>query len=450
EQCAEDVAEAKEARQEENWRRVESRLTDYVKCRRKLVDVGAEESLVTAQDDAAIAEYDEFMGYIVSKIEEYRKDKQFRYAVGFETSLEDTHLRYYSEIRPDSKEPTAILAKVNKIRKTYRDPEEVKAEKAQAAFDAWREQVTNAFDADWTKIQTAEEAARPAFEEGMAALEKGDSAAAEAKLLEARQTLFSSAYPSALALDAAYKNGNLEKGLSYEISAGLARTYFENNEKSKLYPELAIIQNGRKWLTKEEEIQVRLFDILADREGKLSPKPTDPVKRYAGRYSDLGKQYKGVKEIADASRGEAYNMLGVAIETLTHRQAGSNTAEKVGQVVWLEEPISLVKGNTLRFDFRNEYKVPTKCWNTKEVEGVNLYTGRVYYKQKCKYKTEKSGYTIVVPAPEGIKVKKGDVVSFYGVIDKRKGDFDVMIKDPGYVRVAPGGETKWFLGAKVK
>ena len=449
-ECAKDVEEAKAARMEENWYRVERSLTDYSKCRRKLKDVGIEESVITGQDELAIAEYKEFIdGYVMTKITDLRKEKNFRTSIGFETSLEDQHLRYYSEMQPDSAYPKTVLTKLKTIRKKYRDPEEVKAEKAQKAFDAWRDQVTKSFESDWSKISSAEEAARPDFDAGVKAFEDGDAAAAETKLLAARQKLYSAAYPSAIALEAAYKNGSLEKGLSYEISAALARIYFESGDKSKLYPELSIIKEGRTWMSKEEELQVRLFDILADRTGKLSPKPTDPVKRYAGRYSDLGKEYKGVAELAEARQGEAYNTLGVEIETLTHRQAGSNTADKVGQVVYMEEAVTNAQGSKLRFDFKSEYQVPTKCWNTKEVSSVNVYTGAVYYKQKCKYKKVKDGYSIVVNQPKGIKVKKGDIVSFYAVIKERKGKFDVILDKPGYVRVAPSGQTKWFLGAKV-
>ena len=194
-----------------------------------------------------------------------------------------------------------------------------------------------------------------------------------------------------------------------------------------------------------------MFDILEDGDGKLTPKPTEAVRRYAGRYSDVGRKFKAVKEVASAQRGEAYNMLGVDVETISHREAGSNTAEKAGKVVYMKDvAVDTVKGSMLRFDFKSSYKVPTSCRNTKEVSSVNLYTGRVSYVQKCKYKTVKDGYIVVVPAPKGEKVKKGDLVSFYATVKERKGKFEVMLKDPGYVRVSSGGQTKWFLGAKVK
>lgn len=448
--CAKALDDAKQARMDENWRSVDSRLTKYAQCRRKLKDVGVDESVVAGLDTKAIAEYDAYAEYMIVKIEEYRKAQKFRYASGFETTLEDNVLRYYKEISPSSGKPKTYSSRVGKLRKRFRDPKEVEAEKQQAAFDAWRGQVAKSFEVEWAKVQSAENAARPSFDAGVKALDASDYKTATAKLLEARQQLFTAAYPSAVALEAAYKNGSLEKGLSYEIASALARTYFEQGDKANLYPELAIIKNGRKWLEKDKEIQVRLFDILADTKGKMTPKPTDAVKRYAGRYSTVGKELKSVKEVAHAQRGESYNMLGVAVETISHRMAGSSTAESAGKVVYMEAPVSLVKGKSLRFDFRSEYQVPVKCRNTKEVSNVNLYTGRVSYKQKCTYKKVKTGYTMVVPAPKGVKVKKGDIVAFYAAVGKRLGKFDVSLTKPGYVRVAPGGQTQWFLGSKVK
>ena len=449
-ECGKHIEEAKAARMDENWYRVDRRTVDYGKCRRKMVDVGIDSGVVASLDEKALSEYDEYANYLLSQSEAFRKSSEFRKATGFESTLEGL-LVYYAEIDPNSSQPKKFLARSTKIQKANRDPKEIEAEKQTAAFEAWKGQVTGAFDKEWEAVQAAESAARPTYDEGMKALDSGDYKTAAAKFAEARQKLYSAAYPSAIALEAAFANGSLEKGLSYEISAGLARTHFEQGDKAQLYPELSIIKNGRKWLAKDQEVQVRMYDILADRNGKLTPKPTDAVRRYAGRYSDVGRQFKGIKEVASAQRGEAYNMLGVDVETISHREAGSNTSEKAGKVVYMKDvAIDTVKGKYLRFDFKSSYKVPTSCRNTKEVASVNIYTGRVSYVQKCKYKTVKDGYVIVVPSPKGVKLKKGDLVSFYATVKERKGKFEVMLKDPGYVRVSKGGETKWFLGATVK
>jgi len=449
-QCAKLVDDAKTARMDENWYRVNTRTSDYGKCRRKMIDASIESSVVENLDGKALAEYDEYASYLLAQSEEFRKKSDFRKAVGFETTLEEL-LVYYKEIDASSAAPAKYAAASQKTQKTYRDPKEVEAEKQQKAFEAWKGQVATKFDAEWASIESAESAARPAYDAGVTALDSGDYATALAKLGEARQTLYSTAYPSAIALETAYVNGSLEKGLSYEISAAMARAHFEQDDKAKLYPELSIIKNGRTWMSKDEEVQVRMFDILADRDGKLTPKPTEAVRRYAGRYSKVGKEFKAVKELANARRGEAYNMLGVEIETISNRQAGSNTDEKVGQVVYMKDAvIDRVQGSTVQFDFKSSYKVPTSCRNTKEVSHVNLYTGRVSYVQKCKYKTVKDGYVIVVPTPKGVKLAKGDRVSFYATVKKRDGKFNVVLKDPGYVRVSKDGKTTWFLGAKVK
>lgn len=449
EKCQGHIDKAKESRMEERWNYMERSLTKFVKCRRKMNDVGIDKGVVKKQDTAVIVEFDAYILHQLEQIEAYRKDGKFRWAQSFETSLEQ-HIGYYAEIGPRSKKPASFTKRMKKIQKKYRDPEEVKAERAKADFDAWATRVTQAFSAEWAKIQSAEEAARPMYDQGKAAMDSGDVKTAQAKLLEARQALFSAAYPSAVALDAAYANGSLEKGLSYEIAAALAQLYFEQGNKAKLYPELSIIKTGRTWLSQDQELQVRLFDILADRTGKLAPKPTDTVRRYAGRYSKVGKEFKAVKEVAEARRGEAYGMLGVEIETISHRSAGSNPKDNVGKVVRVEEPVTKVEGNMLRFDFRRKYKVATKCWRTNKVAGYNVYTGRVYYQEKCKYKNVKDGYSLLVKKPRGVKIKKGDIVSFYAFVGKKQGKFDLKLKKPGYVRVAPNGQTKWFLGAKVK
>ena len=447
--CSQHTAKAKESRMEERWNYIDRNLGDYVKCRRKMVDVGIDKKVIKGYDKAAVTEYDAFIGHQLTQIEAYRKDSKFGYAQSMETGLE-THFKYYKEIAPRSKKPKRYAKKMAKIQKKYRDPEEVKAERAQKDFEAWKTRVTESFTAEWEKTGSAEEAAKGAYDEGKAAAESGDTKTAVKKLLAARQQLYQTAYPSAVALDAAYGNGSLEKGLSYEISAALARIYFEQGNKAKLYPELSIIKNGRPWLSQDEELQVRMFDILADRKDKLSPKPTDTVRRYAGRYSKIGKEFKAVKEVAEARRGEAYGQLGVEVETISHRSAGSNAKDNVGKVVYVEEPVTKVDGKNLRFDFRKKYKVATKCWRTNKIAGYNVYTGRVYYTEKCKYKTVKDGYSLLVKKPKGVKVRKGDIVSFYAFVGKKKGKFDLKLVKPGYVRVAPNGQTKWFLGSKVK
>ncbi|MEM1348442.1 MAG: hypothetical protein AAGI01_07810, partial [Myxococcota bacterium] len=335
-ECAKFVEDAKTARMEENWYYVNSSTSDYGKCRRKMLDTSIEVSVVEALDEKALAEYDAYASYLLAQAEEYRKKSDFYRAVGFESTLEDL-LVYYKEIDADSSAPAKYAAAASKTRKKYRDPKEVEAEQQQKAFEAWKAQVVKSFDAEWSAIEKAEAAARPAYDEGVRALSDGEYSTALAKLSEARQQLYSAAYPSALALEAAFVNGSLEKGLSYEISAAIARAHFEQGNKTKLYPELSIIKNGRTWMSKDEELQVRMFDILADRDGKLTPKPTEAVRRYAGRYSEVGKQFKGVKEVASARRGEAYNMLGVDVETISHPQAGSNTDENTGKVVYVED-----------------------------------------------------------------------------------------------------------------
>lgn len=446
--CSELAESSKASRMEENWYRVNSSLEDYAKCRRKLVDVGVGEDVIAQSDAVVVPEFEAYFEYLITQAFESRKAKDFYKAVGFEKTLEG-QVKYYLEAKPSADKSAEALKKMKTNQMKYRDPKEVEAEQAKGAFEAWQKQAAGVFNQDWVKIQRAEEAAKPLFDEGKAAMESGDAKTAETKLIAARGKLFTEAYPSAVALDAAIQNGSVSRGLSYEISSALARIYFESGEKAKLYPELSIIKEGRAWLSKDEEEQVRLYEILADRTGKLVPKPTEPVIRYASRYSDTSKTYKGVKELADARIGEAYNMLGVAMDTITHRQASLSTEEKAGQVVFMEEPVDDVKGGKLYFDFRREYEVPVKCWRTNKVAGVNLYTGVVYYEEKCKYEKRKDGYFIVVDSPKGVKVGKGDIVSFYAAVGK-KSNANINLDNAGFVRVAPKGTTAWFMGNNVK
>lgn len=446
--CAKLAEEAKSARMEENWYRVRSRLPDYAQCRRKLKDVGVEESVIAESDKIAVPEYEQYMNYLLKQATDYRKEKKFRNAVASETSI-DNVATYYVEINPSGKAHKDVAKKVATIRKKYRDPEEVKAEKAKGAFESWKGNVAKLFETEWNKIEAAEKVARPLFEEGKKLAEAGDNKKAAAKLIEARKKLYMEAYPSSVAIETAIKNNALQKGLSYEISAALAKIYFEEGDKAKLYPELSIIKSGRVWLSKEQELQVRLYDLLADYRKKMSPQPTDLVRRYASRYSDTAKTYKLTKDEASAKVGEAYNMLGVKEETVSHRSAGSNPADHVGKIVKMTETISSVAGGKLRFDYRGSYKKPVKCWRTGKVAGVNLYTGRMIYEQKCKYQTVKTGYYIVTKAPKGYKLKKGDKVTFYATVGKKKGN-DVNFDNPNYVIIAPGGMTKSYMGVPVK
>lgn len=448
--CKDYAEKAKKERMEEDWRGLERNIDYYVKCRRELKDKGVEESIVAEQDQLVIAEYDLLAEYILKTSEAARKEKKFGAAVALETGLE-RHMGYYKELSPNSAKPEGYLATMKKTQKTYRDPEEVKAEQAAGAYSAWRRNVQQLFNEEMTRIEAAEAAAKPAFDEGVAAMGSGDKKKAVAKLLEARQTLYSKAYPSGVALETAYQNGMLELGLSYEIAASLAKIYFEEGDKTKLYPELSLIKNGRKWMEKDKELMFRMYEILTDREGKKAPKASELVQRYAGRYSDERQKLAGIADVAKAQTGEAYNLLGVSMETISTYQAGGSTEQNIGKITHLkDQTVSSVSGGQLNFDFRGEYKEPYNCKSTGKISSINYVTGRVYYQQNCQYRTKKRGYILHVPVPKGVSVKKGDKVDVYATVKKKSGQFDVMLGDPGFVRVSSAGATVWFLGSKVK
>ncbi len=325
------------------------------------------------QDKLVLAEYDAYLAYLLAQTSEARQNARFYNAIAFEEN-HDEKLEYYAEIegnegkRASSKKVASYKKKLKDVQMKWRDPKEVEAEQAKGAFDAWKKSASEAFAKEWDSIRQAVAAAKPKHDEGMIAVEAQEYDKALKALQGAREALFKKAYPSAVALDAAVANGTINKGLSYEIAAGIARIHFERGDLAKLYPELAIIQVGRPWLDQAKELEVRLYDILGDRDGKMAPKATELVKRYAGRYSGVQKQWKLARQAADARTGEAYNMLGVALETIKHRSAGSDPEGNAGKVVFVEEPVTAMSGKSLRFELERSYKVATKCWSTGKVD----------------------------------------------------------------------------------
>lgn len=242
---------------EENWRYVDRNLSDYIKCRRKLQDFGGDADKIASMDDQYRAEFGNYADYALTQIKSYRQNGRFDYARGFEKGLEE-HIEDYKEISESTDKPDAVAAKMEKIQKAHRDPEVVRAEKAEAAFKAWKKNATKVFNDEWKQIQAAEEKAMPEYEAGMKALEAGEYDKAVKKLTAASQKLYSEAYPSVVAMDAAINNGSIKRGLSYKIAAGVARAHFEAGNKAKMYSELPIIKHGRDWLSKEKELKIRL------------------------------------------------------------------------------------------------------------------------------------------------------------------------------------------------
>ncbi len=452
EECSKAIESSKTARAEDRWSDVDYALERFVKARRKLVDAKGDPAVVKQLDAGAVGEWELFAANALKQTKAWRMEQSFWNAVGMEKNLAKK-AEGLAEAEQNAAGNTAktdkILADMKAIQMAHRDPKEIEAEQAKGAFEAWVKNATEIFQKEWAVVAAAEAAARPTYQAGVAALEAGDYAGALTKLHEARQALFEKAWPSSVALEAAVNQGDVNNGLSYEIAAAIARVHFEKGDTAALYPELAIIKEGRKWGTPEQELQVRLYNILADRNGRLAPQATDLVKRYASSYSNEAKPWRNAREAAEAAEGEAYNMLGVALKTVSHRHAASEPDKNAGAVVFIDEKVTEVAGNKLRFDFRQSYQVPTNCWRTGRISSVNIYTGRVYYEQKCNYKTVKEGYFLVVDKPKGATVKKGDKVSFYATVGKKTGS-NLNLDNAGFIRVAPEGKTTWFLGVKVK
>lgn len=446
--CDDDAEKAKQGRMDVNMYAMNSGIDNYIKCRRRLVDVGIDESQISSLDEKIIPEYEFYLGELFKEATEYRKKKNFRSAVAYETKIMDWS-KAMKELQSDSKQEAYYTKKITGLRKRYKDPEEVKAQQAKGAFESWHTGVKAIFDKQWSQTLAAEKVARPLYEEGKTLAEASKFKEAKAKLMQARKALFAKAYPSGLALETARRQGMLQKGLSYEIASVMANIYFQEGDKTKLYPELELIRDGRVWLAQDKELEVRLYSILADYKGKLSPKATDLVKRYAGRYSDTASKYKVTNEEAGAKVGESYNMMGVAVETVSYRSAANDSKGNSGKIVRMDRVVDSVSGGKMKFDFKGTYNKPVNCRRTGRVASVNAYTGSIIYERKCQYKKVPTGYYVLAPVPKGVKVRKGDKVSFFAKVKNRTGD-KVNLQDTAIVSVSPAGETTWFMGAGVK
>lgn len=446
--CDDDAEKAKAGRMDRNMYALNSGIENYLKCRRRLTDVGVDGSQISSLDEKIMPEYEFYLNALFEQATESRKKKNFREAVAYETKIMDWS-KAMKEIKDDSKQEAYYTKKIDGLRKRYKDPEEVKAQQAKGAFESWRTGVKTTFDKQWTQVLSAEQAARPLYEEGKTLAEASKFKEAEAKLMDARKTLFSKAYPSGLALETARRQGMLQKGLSYEIASSLANIYFQQGDKTKLYPELELIRDGRVWLDQDKELEVLLYNILADYKGTLSPKATELVKRYAGRYSDTASKYKMTNEEAGAKVGESYNMMGVAVETVDYRSAAGDAKSNSGKIVRMDRVVDSVSGGKMKFDFKGTYDKPVNCKRTGRVASVNAYTGSIIYERKCQYKKVPTGYYVLAPVPKGVKVSKGDKVSFFAKVKDRTGD-KVNLDDTAVVSISPAGETTWFMGAGVK
>ncbi|MEM1347760.1 MAG: hypothetical protein AAGI01_04325, partial [Myxococcota bacterium] len=285
------------------------------------------------------------------------------------------------------------------------------------------------------------------YESALALLKQRRVLEAKEKLLLARRALYDAAYPEAKELERARLRGELSVGLSFEIALALARIHLSNREDAALYPELRLIEGGRPWMSEEEEVDAHLFDVLASTSGgDLVSSPSAAVRAYAGHFSSAGRDLATAKQRDLSMRGDAFELMGLGFDPLDHRQASSNTAQKSGRLVWVSEQVTSVEEGTLRLDFLRDYEVPVKCWTTKTISNVNDFTGRVYYEQKCTYKTQTGGYSLVVPAPSTMEVRPGDEVAFFATISRRVGAHDVLLVEPSYVRVSRDGRALWFMG----
>jgi len=441
-ECERHVADASSAVEQEVWRDVESRVDDYVACRERAVDADMGVDMASL-DARAVSALDAHMTHLLLQAQRYRREGNYRFAVGFEATPED-RAEVFVAIAPSSTKPATFLKSMNETREHFQDPREAEIARAKSEYDAWRAEVSASFRSRLGALKRAESSARPAYDRATQLLEDRRVLAATEQLLEARRALYGAAYPTAKELEDARLSGELSMGMSFEIALALARIHLGNRDDAALNPELRLIERGRPWMTDDEELDAHLFDVLASSaEGQP---PSAAVRAYAGHFSTAGRALEAAKQRDLAMRGEAFELMGVELDPLGHRQASSNTAQKSGRLVWISERVTSVADGKLRFDFLRDYQVPVKCWTTKTISNVNDFTGRVYYEQKCTYKTQTGGYSLVVPAPANIDVQPGDEVAFFATVSRRVGAHDLLLFEPSYVRVSRGDGAIWFMG----
>jgi hypothetical protein len=322
-----------------------------------------------------------------------------------------------------------------------------------AAFQAWEAKARTAFEEDWPKIQAVEALARPLFDEGVAAAKAGDDAKAETKLFAARAALF--AHKDTLLLP-------LKLGLSHEIAVSLATLYKQQGKRGALKREVLLLDQGRPWMSKNDELLFHLHGVAQSEINRVRAKEAnteDLLLRYLGIYGGgqvypdgrkVAATYKDAAQKAEKLHSALFREVDFRTEphyTQETNQANNYKKDVVTHLAHVK--VTAVKGATLVLDFRAPHGQPYDCVTSNRV-AFRRRNGTVSYFEDCKWKQVTGGHTVHVPAPNGFKVVKGDLVSFYGKFSKRSGKWDVQLDDAGFVQVVRGGKSVYMFGVASK
>lgn len=461
-----------------NWFRLSIALREYCETRGFLEKWKTDQARFKKQD-SEIAPY--FDAFIAEVLEAYRLQKQAsidhdksKSADEMESILEGgkkasaepprwanqididkelaEKLACYKRIDDKSKKLVAFVAKKNTFDKTLRDPTEVREEKDLAAWNAWLDEARKRFEPIWDTIQKQEAAVRPQVESAKKAIEKGDLAGAKSKLQQARVALFRGYLPSAKHYESALHFGFLKNGLALEISESMARIAQAQKDEGALWAEAELLRWGRPWGPKEAEFLIAVNQAhqaqgttVLDGWSRVFMAPPSDVVRLAIPLETTHKM-GNIDMAASRSQGQACKRLNF---NCTRPDYGAAQATDVGRFIQLVEPVSAAKGPTLRFDMRRSAIANHDCVDTKKIDRVDFFSGKVIYRKKCKQRKVTHGHLVEVARSAALKfVKKGDQVLVYGKLVKGPKD-SLRVENPTFVSVERGGRLIWYKGVNL-
>ena len=348
-----------------------------------------------------------------------------------------------------------------------RADDKAKEAKWRATTDAWRAEVVAQFNKDWAAITAAEKQARPLVVQAARLAKAGKAKKAESALLEARRVLYTA--PKAEVIP-------LRRGLSYEIAVALATLYEDRGAHALAKRELSLMETGRRWMSRADETLVRLHEQAeaierAYRDGERAASAGNPpprkqrqkTRQISGylRYrhgkvwsEDGKKQGEAMRDAARRAKKlideELYEDLGGTRRVQFHQRTYPADTFKVGgaPVEVAVGVVSKARGRTATLDFRKAQREAYDCRSTGKVRKVTR-RGEYLYHKVCKYRNKRGGHAMSLKLPPGLAVKKGDEMTFYADVVKRKGS-SLVLGRAAVVAVTRKGRTIWLHGVKTK
>lgn len=297
---------------------------------------------------------------------------------------------------------------------------------AQAAstYEELAAEVGPLFDRRLEEVQGIEAQVRPTFEKALAIQ---DPAEREALLLQARRALFDADERAIVPVT---------EGLSWSIALELARLYQGRPERrSDYYREFNLVDQGHPWVAADDERAV----YLRERSSLLGLRPDETVERsqQAARKRKRG----AAKEGRDAV--EPKSMLNRA---LVHTFAVDNSFLKAGKTRFRVEvqPTAVKDGKMVFSSPTANDDRPTSCKDG-EVLGGGM-NGVLARERTCVWPQVPAKHHLYVAIPDGVDVKMGDTVTFYGTVTSTEGEMGVQMDQTSMVHVRRGGKTTYAFG----